>query len=173
MTLALVVGIVFALLCLLSWADKKKREQDWKRTNRGSRIVEQQQREKWSRQLFDEYCSLIDRLLIYPGLEQTKYWRDFTGADYQDKAALEILRARHGLPSDEELKGTVYDRSFGKETNYGSLQKIIWFCVFRSVTHAGYRLNGIDLEEIRKLRLKNKKVHKEYPWFSDDYHKKK
>ena len=173
MTVALIALIVFLFLCFFSWARKSKQAKDWKKRNRGSRTIEQAERKKWSEQLFREYCDLIGRELPYPTLERTKHWCDFTGSEYQNRRALEILRARHGLPSDDELKGTSFDRSFKNETNYVNLQKIIWFCVFRAVTQRGYRLNGIDFDELRKNRLKNDQCRKDHPWMSDDYHRKK
>jgi len=79
LNLALIAIIVFVILSLFSILRKAERFGNWKKRNRGSRAVEQEEREKWSEQLFKEYCELIGKELPYPELERTKHWRDFAG----------------------------------------------------------------------------------------------
>ena len=156
------------IIFLLAWLgigsyDKLSKKAEAKRyriENRGSRDVELEEWTRWSKTLFESYKQLTGLNIPYPKIRFTKgnighaFRNAFNGtANYpreidrwSDRNALEVLRVRHNLPTDDEIY-TIKEwqqktKIVHRPTLYTNLAYIIAQCVFRAVHERGYKYGG-------------------------------
>ena len=116
MTTFLVAMAVCLAVGIVDLISKKTRARVYRTLNRGSRVVEMEEWNKWSKQLLEEYNELTGLNIPYPEIKIIEnnysgaYYYAFSGPyapslenKWKDADAIEALRVRHNLPSDDEL----------------------------------------------------------------------
>lgn len=89
-----------------------------------------------------------------------------------DNKAIETLRERHKLPSNEELtirdSGISYTGNISIKQYYKSLYDVIEQCVKRSVYNSGYKYGGTDWIGQDIARMRGEDVENKYPYLNND-----
>ena len=149
---------------------------------RGSRAVELEEFDRWSSLLLNEYNELTGQNIPYPAIdpdkklwELYKLFQDpyvFVNNKWKDAEAIESLRLKHNLPSDEEID-IMHKAAFGKilregSTYYTSLARIIEQCVIHSVHKRGYKYQGTDYEERENIWRQWEEIRQKSPWMAND-----
>jgi len=156
------------IIFLLAWLgigtydklNKKAEAQKYRKENRGSRDVELEEWNRWSRILFDGYKQLTGMSIDYPtirfgtGSISYAFQTAFNGRSnfpremdlWSDKNALEALRVQHNLPTDDEIY-TIQEwhrntKILHRPTHYTDLAYIMAQCVYRAVHERGYKYGG-------------------------------
>ena len=185
MTTFLVAMAVCLAVGIVDLISKKTKAQTYKTSNRGSRAVELEEWNKWSALLLEEYNELTGLNIPYPEIKLTSdnfcgaYYYAFGGPyapslenKWKDAAAIEALRVRHNLPSDDELyinEEWMYSRKIVcRPTHYTSLGYVILKCVHRSVHERGYMYGGRDWDGEEAARLKWKEIESKNAWLNND-----
>jgi len=176
MNALIIFAVIFMVTGLVAKLSQIERRTRYKMANRGSRAVELEEWKKWSRKLFAEYKALAKLKADCPVVtltcerfEQTYYC---IFKQYRDTKALEVLRVRHNLPSDDEIY-TMQEYMYStkiqdRPPNYTSLAYLIDQCVFRAVNERGLKYGGTDYEEPEKICKQWEDVSKKHPWLRND-----
>jgi len=184
MNLLVIFGAICAFVGIGSSLKKKAETRKNRATNRGSRAVELEEWNRWARILFAEYKELTGLDLVYPAINTANdfaraYYNAFSDPydltnknKWKDAQAIETLRIRHNLPSDDEIY-TLHEWMYSKKilhrpTNYTSLAYIIAQCVYRAVHERGYKYGGIDYEQQDKTRQQWQEIKQKYPRLTND-----
>jgi hypothetical protein len=185
MTALIIVATICIVVGTVNLINVKARARAYRASNRGSRIVELEEWDKWSRLLLKEYNELTGLELPYPKIQFTSgsFDRAFYNAFsepyaltkanvWKDATALETLRIRHKLPSNNEiytLQEWMYKKKFlNRPTFYTCLAYVIIQCVYRTVNERGYKYGGKDWEGQEAVRLKWKEIESNHAWLKND-----
>jgi len=184
MTALFIIGTLCLIVGTTNLIKVKARARAYRAVNRGSRVVEIEEWDKWSRLLLKEYNQLTGYELPYPEIKFTSgsfdraYYiafsepYEFESNKWKDSNALEILRTRHNLPTDEEiytLQEWMYKKKIIKRpTFYTCLAYVINQCVYRAVHERGYKYGGKDWEGQNAARLKWEEIQDKHKWLKND-----
>ena len=185
MTALLIIGTICIVVGTTDLIKVKAEARTYRAANRGSRIVEKEEWDKWSAALLKEYNELTGLSLPYPQIQFTSsnfdraYYNAFSepytltkANSWKDAGAIEKLRTRHNLPSDEEIytaQEWMYKKQIvNRPTFYSSLAYIIIQCVCRAVHERGYKYGGKDYESHETAGLNWKEVESKYVWIKND-----
>jgi len=177
MTALLIAVLILVPILAISQTNTKKKMQNYRASNRGSRAIELEEWDKWSKLLFREYKELTNLEIDFPALRKYdtiaySYAFAFSRLGdfprhqerWRNLETIEILRVKHKLPTNDELGSNPY---------YKSLFNIMHQCVRRAVHERGYKYGGTDYEKHNATKAKRKETESAYPWLSNDPTKQK
>jgi len=202
MTLLLIALIIAGAIAIASYADKQTDAKNYRLSNQGSRHTELFYWEFWSEKLLREYNELTGYNYSMPeirirslglngygigsayydafGNPSVSLYASLNGEkkkDFFNKKALETLRKRYNLPSNEELaimkEGLYYTGNIKPKEYYNSLFDVIKQCVKRSVYESGYKYGGTDWIAQESAWYKSKDITEKYPYLGNDPSSKK
>ena len=171
MTLFLIAIVITIVICIMSYANKTTNANNYKFSNQGSRHTELFYWEFWSEKLLREYNELTGYNYTMPEIKiedvgidgygiSSAYYDAFGNPsvslyallngekkkDFSNKEALETLRKRYNLPSNEELtimdEGLYYTGRTKPKEYYKSL-----FDVIKQCGNVLFMKGGINTEE--------------------------
>ena len=176
MNALLIAAIIFIVVGTMHKMTKVEQARKYRAANTGSRTVEKEEWNRCSRKLFAEYKALTKLDMYYPTIvfKSKRFERDYYDAFsiLRDTKALEVLRVRHNLPSDDEIY-TMQEYMYSVEItnrppNYTSLAYIINQCVFRAINERKLKYGGTDYGAKQHANQKWKAVDSKYPWMKND-----
>jgi hypothetical protein len=181
--------LITALLCLAfgisSSLLKKKEAKEFRTRTRGSRVAEIEEWDRWSEALLYEYNRLTGFNISYPIIQFRSdnpgraYYIAFSGLyelatanRWKDLNAIETLRLKYNLPSDDELYALdewMYNKKIlSRPPRYTNLADVISKCVHRAVNGRGYKYGGTDYDGQEAARLKWKEIEVKHGWLKND-----
>jgi|GEM_PF-2837297 len=185
MTALLITAALCLFVGIVNLITVKARAKAYRARNRGSRAVEIEEWDTWSRILLREYNELTGFNLPYPKIKFTvgsfdrAYYNAFSDPYeltnenvWKDAVAIETLRVRHTLPSDDEiytLQEWMYKKKIiNRPVLYTSLAYVIHQCVYRAVHERGYKYGGKDWEGQEAARLKWEEISSRTSYLTND-----
>ena len=184
MTTLIIVATICIVVGTVNLLNAKARAKAYRARNRGSRAAEIEEWDKWSRILLTEYNELTGQNLPYPKIKFTSscfdraYYNafsepyEFKDNKLKDALALESLRVRHSLPTDDELYALqewMYKKKIvNRPTFYTCLAYVIIQCVYRSIHERGYKYAGKDWEGQEATRLKWEEIEPDHIYLKND-----
>ncbi|MCL2630370.1 MAG: hypothetical protein FWD49_02455 [Firmicutes bacterium] len=185
MTALIIVATICLVVGTFNLINARAGAKAYRARNRGSRVAEIEEWDRWSRILLAEYNELTGLELSYPEIKFTSgrfdraYYNAFsepytlTNANpWKDETALETLRIRHKLPSDDEiysLQEWMYKKKIiNRPTLYTSLAYLIQQCVYRAVHKRDYKYGGKDWEGEEAAKQKWEEIQSKHAWMKND-----
>ena len=184
MTALIIVATICLVVGTINLVTVKARARAYRARSRGSRSAEMEEWDKWSRVLLKEYNELTGQNLPYPTIKFTSgcydraYYNafsepyEFRDNKWKDLNALEVLRTRHNLPTDDELYALqewMYKKKIvNRPTFYTCLSYVIIQCVYRSIHERGYKYAGKDWEGQEAARQKWKEIKPSHAYLKND-----